>query len=83
MAPLRQALVFILRDGTTALANAASSLAGSYPHLDSGQRAELSSHLIGFVTWPDVVTKFGLPPECLLDRVPDLAGIGPAWSPSV
>ncbi len=57
-------------DGTTALANAASSLAGSYPHLDSGQRAELSSHLIGFVTWPDVVTKFGLPPECLLDRVP-------------
>ena len=57
-------------DGTTALANAASSLAGSYPHLDSVQRAELSSHLIGFVTWPDVVTKFGLPPECLFDRVP-------------
>jgi len=57
-------------DGTTALAKAASSLEGSYPHLDSGQRAELCRHLIGFVTWPEVVTRFGLRPECLLDRVP-------------
>ncbi len=56
-------------DGTTALANAASSLEGSYPHLDSGQRAELCRHLIGFVTWPEVVTRFGLRPECLLDQV--------------
>jgi hypothetical protein len=57
-------------DGTTALAKAASSLEGSYPHLNSGQRAELSRHLIGFVTWPEVVTRFGLRPQCLLDRVP-------------
>ena len=56
-------------DGTTALANAASSVDGSYPHLDSGQRAELSRHLVGFVTWPEVVTTFGLPSECLLDCV--------------
>ena len=56
-------------DGATALAKAASSLEGSYPHLDSEQRAELSRHLIGFVTWPEVVTRFSLRPECLLDRV--------------
>ena len=56
-------------DGTAALANAASSLDGSYPHLDSGQRAELSRHLVGFVTWLEVVTRFDLPRECLLDRV--------------
>ena len=57
-------------DGTTALASAASSLDGSYPHLDAGQRTELARHLVGFVTWPEIVTRFGLPPECLLDRVP-------------
>ena len=57
-------------DGTTALAVGATSLDGSYPHLDSEQRAELSRHLIGFVTWPGIVARFGLRPECLLDRVP-------------
>ena len=56
-------------DGTTALADAAQSLEKSYPHLDAPQRDELSRHLIGFVTWPEVVAKFGLPRECLLDRV--------------
>lgn len=57
-------------DGTTALASAASSLGGSYPHLDAEQRTELARHLIGFVTWSEIVTRFGLRPECLLDRVP-------------
>ena len=57
-------------DGTNALDSAASSLAGSYPHLDTEQRTELARHLIGFVTWSEIVTRFGLRPECLLDRVP-------------
>lgn len=57
-------------DGTTALANAASSLDGSYPHLTNEQRAELSRHLVGFVTWPEVVTRFGLARETLIDRLP-------------
>ena len=57
-------------DGTTALASAASSLDGSYPHLDAEQRTELARHLIGFVTWSEIVTRCGLRPECLLDRVP-------------
>ena len=57
-------------EGTTALANAVRSLEGSYPHLDGGQRTELSRHLIGFVTWPEVVARFELPRECLLDVVP-------------
>ena len=57
-------------DGTTALASAASSLGDSYPHLDAEQHTELARHLIGFVTWSKIVTRFGLRPECLLDRVP-------------
>ena len=57
-------------NGAAALADAERSLAGSYPHLDARQRAELSRHLIGFVTWGDVVTRFGLRPESLLDSAP-------------
>jgi len=56
--------------GATALADAAGSLEKSYPHLDAAQRAEMSRHLVGFVTWPEIVTQFSLPRECLLDRVP-------------
>jgi hypothetical protein len=55
--------------GTAALADASTSLVGSYPHLDEGQRTELARHLIGFVTWAEVVTRFGLSPECLPPRV--------------
>jgi hypothetical protein len=58
-------------DGTAALVAAASSLGGSYPHLDAGQRADLDRHLLGFVTWSEIAARFGLPPECLLDRVPE------------
>ena len=54
-------------DGRTALASAAYSLDGSYPHLDAEQRTELDRHLIGFVTWPEIVNRCGLRPECLLD----------------
>ena len=56
-------------DGTTALTDASSSLAGSYPHLAPGKRSELARHLIGFVTWAQVVARFGLSPECLPSRV--------------
>ena len=38
--------------------------------LDAEQRTELARHLIGFVTWSEIVTRFGLRPECLLDQVP-------------
>ena len=47
-------------DGTTALADGSSSLADSYPHLEPAQRSELDRHLLGFVTWADVVRRFGL-----------------------
>ena len=47
-------------DGTTALADASSSLADSFPHLEPAQRSALDRHLLGFVTLADVVTRFGL-----------------------
>lgn len=47
-------------DGVAALAEAADSLIPSYPHLEGPLRAELASHLLGFVTWPDVAQRFGL-----------------------
>ena len=47
-------------DGTTALIDGSSSLTGSCPHLAPEQRSELARHLIGFVTWPEAVTRFGL-----------------------
>ena len=56
-------------DGVAALANAANTLAASCPHLEGELRAALSSHLLGFVTWPDVVSRFDLPPECLVEHV--------------
>jgi hypothetical protein len=52
-------------EGTAALAASAASLAGSYPHLDAGQREDLARHLIGFVTWAEVATRFALSPECV------------------
>jgi hypothetical protein len=56
-------------DGRSALAAADCSLDASFPHLSSGHRQRLSRHLLGFVTWPEVVTKFGLPADCLIDRL--------------
>ena len=61
-------------DGAAALAEAADSLAGSYPHLEGPLRTELASHLLGFVTWPDVAQRFGLPPD---RRVPPVAPASP------
>jgi hypothetical protein len=56
--------------GTDALASADALLDHSYPHLTPKRRAELARHLLGFVTWPQVVRKFELPKECLLETVP-------------
>ena len=58
------------QDGISALAAAEGSLASSYPHLDPDERAQLDRHLLGFVTWAEVVTRFALRPECLLHQVP-------------
>ena len=58
------------RDGTAALAAAAASLSGSYPHLGELDRERLSQHLLGFVTWRQMVDEFGLPRECLVESLP-------------
>jgi predicted RNase H-like nuclease len=51
-------------DGKRALDVAAATLDRSYPHLPD-DRAELSRHLLGFVTWATVVQAFSLPDSCL------------------
>jgi hypothetical protein len=56
-------------DGDAALTAADASLAPSFPHLPAERQRELSRHLIGFVTWLEIVTRFGLPPECLPETV--------------
>ena len=56
-------------EGTTALREAERTLADSYPHLSPERQAGLSRHLLGFVTWPDVVAQFALPPECLVEQI--------------
>lgn len=48
-------------EGVGALADAAASLDGSYPHLGEDEKAVLSTHLLGFVTWSEVSSRFGLP----------------------
>ncbi len=53
-------------DGAAALAHAADTLVGSFPHLEGERRAELSTHLLGFVTWPDVVRTFDVPPDSVV-----------------
>ena len=57
-------------DGTAALAAAAGSLKGSCPHLEEPDREQLSQHLLGFVTWRQMVDEFGLPGECLVESLP-------------
>jgi len=55
--------------GVGALDHAAQTLAGSFPHLDGATRTELARHFLGFVTWPEVVARFELPPKCLVERL--------------
>lgn len=57
-------------DGVAALVEAAASLLGSYPHLEEPDREQLSMHLLGFVTWRQMVDEFGLPEECLVESLP-------------
>ena len=57
-------------DGRTALTKAAADLRDSYPHLDEPDREFLAQHLLGFVTWRQVVDEFGLPRECLVESLP-------------
>ena len=47
-------------EGVAALADAVASLDDSFPHLGDEEKADLSSHLLGFVTWPDIVSRFEL-----------------------
>ena len=56
-------------DGESALAEAQRKLDESYPHLSPERRAALSKHLLGFVTWPEVVTRFGLPADCMVESI--------------
>jgi hypothetical protein len=56
-------------EGRAALRDADSMLAGSYPHIPD-EAADLSRHLIGFVTWRGMVREFGLPESCLIERLP-------------
>jgi hypothetical protein len=48
-------------DGVAALHAAAESLTASYPHLPPDQQVALGQHLLGFVTWSSIVTRFGIP----------------------
>ena len=57
------------RDGVAALDAAAHSLTASYPHLPSDQQVDLGRHLLGFMTWPSIGTRFRLPRGCLLEQV--------------
>jgi len=52
-------------DGVAALAGADAALDGSFPHLDAEARAALGRHLLGFVTWAAIVSRFDLPATCL------------------
>jgi hypothetical protein len=56
-------------EGTGALVEAERTLNDSYPHLSPERRTDLSRHLLGFVSWPDIVERFGLPAECLLGEI--------------
>jgi hypothetical protein len=52
-------------DGKAAIHEADATLNDSYPHLAGEQRSELSRHLLGFVTWPQLKQRFALPDSCL------------------
>lgn len=55
-------------EGVAALDVAAGSLVASYPHRNTAEQAELSRHLVGFVTWSEIVARFDLPPSCLIEK---------------
>ena len=55
-------------DGNRALQDAAQSLILGLPHLTPEQQMSLNSHLLGFVTWSNLVRRFGLPATCLPDE---------------
>jgi hypothetical protein len=55
-------------DGKALLAGVADSLVASYPHLSVERRHDLPRHFLGFVTWHDLVTRFGLPSDCWRGR---------------
>lgn len=57
-------------DGSAALADAAASLSGSYPHMEEQDREQLSQRLLGFVTWRQMVDEFRLPEKCLVESLP-------------
>ena len=48
-------------EGIAAMADADRSLDGSYPHLEADEKAELAGHLLGFITWAAIVSRFNLP----------------------
>lgn len=48
-------------EGSAVLAAAVASLEPSCPHLGAEGRAELSRHLLGFVVWADVTSRFAHP----------------------
>jgi len=56
--------------GTAALDEADRTLTSSYPHLSDAEQQRLSRHLLGFVTWPDLVHQFELSESCLIERPP-------------
>ena len=39
----------------------------SLPHLSEAQQADLMKHYLGFTTWQEIVTRFGLPSTLLAD----------------
>jgi len=59
-------------DGKAALQEADARLHDSYPHLTDPERTTLSRHLLGLVTWPQVVRQFSLPATCLPNTVADV-----------
>lgn len=58
--------------GHIAMGQALSSLSSSYPHLSPERQAELSQHLLGFVTWQELKSAFDIPSACLPETVTDL-----------
>ncbi len=51
--------------GRAALTDAAASRDSSYPHLPQEEREAIDPHLVGFVVWSEVVSRFNLPPSML------------------
>ena len=52
-------------EGKAALHEADGTLADSYPHLIDADQSALSQHLLGFVTWTQMIQQFSLPAHCM------------------